>query len=77
MLWSSTPFKLTVHKIISGRNRDGNTARLGGRGHVLGDRASACDIAQHALRAVMAISDLENRWPPLGAEILTHYDKHL
>ena len=57
---------------ISGRNRAGDTAKLGGRGHVLGDRASACDIAQHALRAVMTISDLENRWPPLGADILAH-----
>ena len=35
-------------------NRDGETAKLGGRGHVLGDRASACDMAQHALRAVTA-----------------------
>ena len=57
---------------ISGRNRDGETAKLGGRGHVLGDRASACDIAQHALRAVMTISDLENNWPALGADILAH-----
>ena len=39
---------------------------------MLGDRASACDIAQHALRAVMTISDLENGWPPLGADILAH-----
>ena len=57
---------------VSGRNRSGGSAKLGGRGHVLGDRASACDIAQHALRAVMTISDLENGWPPLGADILAH-----
>ena len=57
---------------ISGRNRDGAVTKLGGRGHVLGDRASACDIAQHALRAVMTISDLENAWPPLGADVLAH-----
>ena len=56
----------------AGRHRDGRSAKLGGRGHVLGDRASACDIAQHALRAVMTISDLENAWPLLGADILAH-----
>ena len=57
---------------IAGRRRDGGFIKLGGRGHVLGDRASACDIAQHALRALMTISDQENDWPPLGADILTH-----
>ena len=57
---------------ITGRNRDGKTEKLGGRGHVLGDRGSACDIAQHALRALMTISDLENEFPPLGTDILTH-----
>ena len=57
---------------ITGRNHDGKSAKLGGRGHILGDRASACDIAQHALRAVMTLFDLENAWPPLGADILAH-----
>jgi len=57
---------------VAGRRRDGEFVKLGGRGHVLGDRASACDIAQHTLRALMTISDQSNEWPPLGADILTH-----
>lgn len=46
--------------------------KIGGRGHILGDRASACDIAQHALRAVMTIYDQNEALPELGGEILTH-----
>lgn len=53
-----------------GRKRDGSEVKLGGRGHILGDRASACHIAQHALRALMTIWDSENEWPDLGADIL-------
>lgn len=48
------------------------TVKIGGRGHILGDRASACDIAQHALRALMTIYDEDAEWPELGADILTH-----
>lgn len=57
---------------VAGRRRDGETTKLGGRGHILGDRASGCDIAQDALRSVMARYDLENAWPSLGADILTY-----
>ncbi len=57
---------------VAGRRRDGETAKLGGRGHILGDRASACDIAQDALRTLMATYDLENAWPLLGSDILTY-----
>ncbi len=57
---------------VAGRRRDGEVVKLGGRGHILGDRASACDIAQHTLRAVMTISDQSNDWPSLGADILAH-----
>ncbi len=56
---------------VTGRRRDGSATKLGGRGHVLGDRASACDIAQDALRTLMSRYDLENAWPRLGADILT------
>ena len=60
-----------------GRRRNGETGeiecvKIGGRGHILGDRASACDIAQHALRALMTIYDKDAEWPELGADILTH-----
>ncbi len=61
---------------ILGRRRtaDGGIRRMkiGGRGHVLGDRASACDIAKHALRAVMTITDQNEALPQLGSDILTH-----
>lgn len=56
------------------RHRDGSRTRVGGRGHILGDRASACDIAQRALRALITAydTDADNTWPPLGADILSH-----
>jgi len=53
-----------------GRRRDGTIVKVGGRGHVIGDRGSSCDIALHALRSIVTISDIEADWPPLGADIL-------
>ena len=54
-----------------GRHRDGKVIKVGGRGHVIGDRGSSCDIALHALRSIVTISDIRADWPPLGADILT------
>ncbi|MES2738104.1 MAG: N-acetylmuramic acid 6-phosphate etherase [Verrucomicrobiota bacterium] len=53
-----------------GRAPDGRTAKVGGRGHVIGDRGSACDIGLRALRAVMADLDHRGRLGPLGAAML-------
>lgn len=53
-----------------GRAPDGRTAKVGGRGHVIGDRASACDIGLRALRAVMADLDHRGKLGPLGVAIL-------
>ena len=53
-----------------GRTNDGREARVGGRGHVIGDRGSACDIGQRALKELMAEYDHKNRWPKLGGLIL-------
>ncbi len=53
-----------------GRSPDGRTAKVGGRGHVIGDRASACDIGLRALRAVIADLDHHSRMGPLGVAIL-------
>lgn len=53
-----------------GRTHDGRTAKVGGRGHVIGDRASACDIGLRALRAVIADLDHHGRMGPLGVAIL-------
>ncbi len=55
-----------------GSNGDIRHVKIGGRGHILGDRASACDIAQHALRAVMTIYDQNAELPGLGGDILAH-----
>lgn len=53
-----------------GRTAEGRTAKVGGRGHVIGDRGSACDIGLRALRAVMADLDHHGSMGPLGAGIL-------
>ncbi|MDB6072503.1 MAG: BadF/BadG/BcrA/BcrD type ATPase, partial [Verrucomicrobiaceae bacterium] len=53
-----------------GRNRHGLISKIGGRGHVIGDRGSACDIGQRALKALMAHYDREGEWPKLGAHVL-------
>lgn len=53
-----------------GRTADGRVAKVGGRGHVIGDRGSACDLGLRALRAVMADMDHHGRMGPLGAGIL-------
>lgn len=53
-----------------GRAADGRTAKVGGRGHVIGDRGSACDIGLRALRAVMADLDRHGRLGRLGAALL-------
>lgn len=49
---------------------DGRTAKAGGRGHIIGDRGSACDIAQRALKALMAHYDQTQQMPRLGAKML-------
>jgi len=53
-----------------GRNRRGETVKVGGRGPVIGDRGSATDIALHALRSIVTLSDIHADWPALGADIL-------
>jgi N-acetylmuramic acid 6-phosphate etherase len=53
-----------------GRAADGRTAKVGGRGHVIGDRSSACDIGLRALRAVIADLDHHGKMGPLGAALL-------
>jgi len=53
------------------RTLDGRTAKVGGRGHIIGDRGSACDIGQRALKALMAHYDHTGKWPKLGQHILS------
>lgn len=53
-----------------GRNRSGDLVKVGGRGHIIGDRGSATDIALHALKSVVTLSDIHGAMPSLGADIL-------
>jgi N-acetylmuramic acid 6-phosphate etherase len=53
-----------------GRAEDGRTAKVGGRGHVIGDRGSACDIGQRSLKRLMSHYDHHNQWPLLGNLIM-------
>ena len=53
-----------------GRHRGGASVKIGGRGHIIGDRGSACDIAVHALRSTVTISDIDADWPRLGADMV-------
>ena len=53
-----------------GRAPAGHTAKVGGWGHLLGDRASGYDIGLGALKAVARHLDCEGALPPLGQQIL-------
>jgi N-acetylmuramic acid 6-phosphate etherase len=53
-----------------GRKPDGKTVRLGGWGHILGDRGSGYEIGLRALQAAVTHLDRHGQWPPLGEEIL-------
>lgn len=53
-----------------GRNSSGGVVKFGGRGHIIGDQGSACDIALRALRAVAYQQDLKGQFPALGEAIL-------
>ena len=53
-----------------GCNARGETQRVGGHGHLLGDAGSGYDVARGGLRAVFAAWDRTRQWPPLGARFL-------
>jgi N-acetylmuramic acid 6-phosphate etherase len=55
-----------------GRSAAGHTAKIGGWGHILGDKASGYDIAVHAARAAVYYFDRDNEWTKLGESILRH-----
>jgi N-acetylmuramic acid 6-phosphate etherase len=54
-----------------GRASDGRVAKVGGRGHIIGDRGSACDIGLRALRGALAEFDHSGRMGLLGQMILS------
>jgi N-acetylmuramic acid 6-phosphate etherase len=55
-----------------GRSASGQSAKIGGWGHILGDKASGYDIAVHAARAAVYYFDRDNEWTKLGESILRH-----
>lgn len=55
-----------------GRSANGQTAKVGGWGHILGDKASGYDIAVHGARAAVYYFDRDNEWTKLGESILRH-----
>ncbi len=53
-----------------GTDRNGEKMKFGGRGHILGDQGSACDIALTALRRIVYQHDLNEKFPKLGQAVL-------
>ena len=55
-----------------GRSAAGKTSKVGGWGHILGDKGSGYDIAVHGCRAAVYYFDRDNEWTKLGESILRH-----
>jgi N-acetylmuramic acid 6-phosphate etherase len=53
-----------------GSTPEGRASKVGGRGHVIGDRGSSTEIGLKALRALVAQADRSGKWPKLGTLIL-------
>ncbi|MDB6020170.1 MAG: N-acetylmuramic acid 6-phosphate etherase, partial [Pedosphaera sp.] len=53
-----------------GRNPNGKTAKIGGWGHILGDKGSGYEIGLRALKAVVYYFDRDGAWSKLGRQLL-------
>jgi N-acetylmuramic acid 6-phosphate etherase len=53
-----------------GQAGDGRTAKVGGWGHLLGDKGSGYEMGLRALKAVVFAYDRDGKWPRLGERIL-------
>jgi N-acetylmuramic acid 6-phosphate etherase len=53
-----------------GRNASGETSKIGGWGHILGDKGSGYEIALRALKAVVFYFDRDGVWSKLGQQLL-------
>src|ERR1700722_18677100 len=53
-----------------GRNSSGKTAKIGGWGHILGDKGSGYEIGLRALKAVAFFYDRDCAWSRLGQRLL-------
>ena len=54
-----------------GKTSDGRTAKMGGWGHILGDKGSGFEIGLRALKAVVFYFDRDGTWSRLGERLLT------
>ncbi|MDP6904375.1 MAG: N-acetylmuramic acid 6-phosphate etherase [Verrucomicrobiota bacterium] len=53
-----------------GRAADGRTAKMGGWGHILGDKGSGYEIGLRGLKAVVFYLDRDGTWSQLGERLL-------
>src|SRR6185436_12121197 len=53
-----------------GQTADGGKAKVGGWGHILGDKGSGYEIGLRGLKAVVYYFDRDGRWPALGRGLL-------
>jgi N-acetylmuramic acid 6-phosphate etherase len=53
-----------------GTRIDGREIKVGGWGHILGDKGSAYEIGLRGLKASVFYYDRDGRWPKLGARLL-------
>jgi N-acetylmuramic acid 6-phosphate etherase len=53
-----------------GRSAEGKTAKVGGWGHILGDKGSGFEIGLRALKAVVYYFDRDGEWSTLGQRLL-------
>jgi len=60
--------------IVYGRNENGEAARAGGWGHMIGDEGSGYWIGKEALAAVMRAGDGRGPGTQLTTDILQHFD---
>lgn len=53
-----------------GRNPAGQTVKVGGWGHILGDKGSGYDLGLQGLQTIIHQFDRTGEWPDLGARVL-------
>lgn len=53
-----------------GQTPEGESAKVGGWGHFLGDKGSAYEIGLRALKAAVYYYDRDGKWPSLGERLL-------
>src|SRR2546427_10621859 len=56
-----------------GKTADGRTAKVGGWGHILGDKGSGVEIGLRALKAVGYFFDRDGEWSGLGQRSLLRF----